>query len=63
MNEDGEVDIRDVILLNRSIFGKITLSEQARKNADVDLNTIPDAADSLNILKYIVKIVTDFPVK
>ena len=54
---NGEVDIRDVILLNKSIFGKTELSTQAILNADVDQNNIPDASDSLNIMKLIVKII------
>ena len=65
VNEDGEVDIRDVILANRSIFGKATLSEQAKVNADLNADEIVDSSDSLNILKLVVKILTqeECPVK
>ena len=58
VNEDGEIDIRDVIMLNRSIFGKITLTDTQKKNADVNEDGLPDASDSLEILKCVVKLIT-----
>ena len=65
VNEDDEIDIRDVILLNKSIFGKETLSDQAKANADTDENGIVDATDSLTVMKLIVKLlsVSDLPIK
>lgn len=57
-NEDGEVDLVDVILINKALMIGAEISEQGRKNADVDLNDEMDEVDSLNILKSVVKLVT-----
>jgi len=61
----GEVDILDVITLNKAILGKDSLTPQGEKNADVDQSGKPDSTDSLNIMKLIVKIYTqaDMPLK
>ena len=61
----GEVDILDVITLNKAILGKETLSAQGEKNADVDQSGKPDSTDALNIMKLIVQIYTqaDMPLK
>ncbi|MBR6618231.1 MAG: glycoside hydrolase family 9 protein [Oscillospiraceae bacterium] len=58
----GAVDILDVIILNRALLGSEKLSEQGILNADVDKDGKPTAADSLAILKYIVKILDELPV-
>lgn len=65
VNEDGEVDILDVIKLNKFLLGSDKLGDAARQNADVDANTEIDSTDSLNILKAVVKIIStaDFPLK
>ncbi len=62
VNLDGNVNIMDVILLNKAIYGKATLSAHALKNADVDLNGRPDSSDTLHIMKYIVKLIPQLPV-
>ncbi|MBE6875542.1 MAG: cellulose 1,4-beta-cellobiosidase [Ruminococcus sp.] len=61
----GEVDILDVITLNKAILGKETMSTQGEKNADVDQSGKPDSTDALNIMKLIVQIYTqaDMPLK
>lgn len=56
----GEVDILDIISLNKSILGKEVLDEQQQKNADVNQNGTPDSTDSQLILKYIVGMITEF---
>ena len=59
----GSVDILDIIVLNKALLGSgATLSNQAMLNADVDLDGKPAAADSLAIMKYIVKIFDKLPV-
>ena len=50
----GEVDILDVITLNKVILGKDTFTDQGLKNADTNQNNVPDSSDSLNIMKLIV---------
>ncbi len=62
VNEDGDVSILDVILLNKSLLAGVEISEQAALNADVDLDGTPTSADSLGILKYTIKLVTEFPI-
>ena len=64
-DEDGKTDIMDIILLNKALFGKAELTEQGQKNADVDANGKPDFTDSLNIMRLIVKLLSDsdFPIK
>ncbi len=59
----GSVDILDIIVLNKALLGSgEALSEQAMLNADVDLDGKPAAADSLAIMKYIVKIFDKLPI-
>ncbi len=58
VNEDGNVNIADVILLNRALLGDATLSEQAKVNANVDGMATLEANDSLTILKAIVELIT-----
>ncbi|MBR1554122.1 MAG: dockerin type I repeat-containing protein, partial [Oscillospiraceae bacterium] len=50
----GEVNILDVIVLNKAILGKEKISAQGIVNADINQDSIPDSADSLNIMKLIV---------
>ncbi len=59
-NEDGAVNIMDIILINKAIFGKAELSDQGQINADVDKSGSPDSTDSLMIMKYVVKLITSF---
>lgn len=65
VNEDGSVDIMDVITLNKFLLGAGALSDQGKANADVDVNNTVDTTDSLNILKCVVEIISaaDFPIK
>lgn len=56
VNGDGEVDILDVIMLNKFLLGSTTLDAQSKGNADVDNNNVIDSTDSLNILKKVVKL-------
>ena len=64
-NNDGKVDIVDVIAFNKHMLGTAKLSAAGQKNADVDANGVVDNADGLNILKRVVDILTDadFPIK
>ncbi len=55
---DGDVDIMDVILLNRNLMIGADIKPKGLVNADVDLNDEVDAVDSLNILKAVVKLIT-----
>ena len=62
-DNSGEVNILDVITLNRGILGKEDFSEVQQKAADVNLSGKPDSTDSLIIMKHIVGIEPTLPVK
>ena len=53
----GKVDIMDVILLNKALFGKASLNEEQAHAADVNHDDKPDFSDSLTIMRYIVKLI------
>ncbi len=61
-NGDNTVDILDVLTLNKNLLTGEPLSEQGRKNADVDGDGTPSASDALIILKYTIGLVTNLPV-
>ena len=63
VDESGKVDVMDVILLNKALFGKADMTPQGMANADVDLDGKPTFTDSLNIMRLIVKLLSqdDFP--
>ncbi len=61
VNEDGKVNVLDVIILNKNLLGGGELTKQGALNADVDRDSSPSVADSLNILKFIVGLVTELP--
>jgi endoglucanase len=63
VNVDGKITIIDVITLNKNLMVGEELKPQGKINADVDENNKIDEVDSLNILKYVVEIVTSFPIK
>ncbi|GEM_PF-3044264 len=54
VNLDNHVNILDVILLNRAVLGKETLTEIQNLAADINQDKLVDATDSLMILKQIV---------
>ena len=58
VNLDGNVNIMDIILLNKAIYGKAELNDQQLANADVNGDGKPDATDSLNIMKYAIKLIS-----
>ncbi|MBR7037749.1 MAG: hypothetical protein IKI21_00655, partial [Oscillospiraceae bacterium] len=57
-----DVDILDVITLNKSLLGGFKLSDQGKLNSDVDINNAIDTTDALNVLKKVVKLI-ELPVK
>ncbi len=57
---NGEIDILDVITINKAILGKENLSENGLKAIDFNGNGKPDSDEALTLLKYIVGIITDF---
>ncbi|MDE5769476.1 MAG: cellulose 1,4-beta-cellobiosidase [Oscillospiraceae bacterium] len=63
-NVDSEVDIRDVVLMNRVYVGVDKVSPQGLLNADVDQSSKIELADSMNVLKLLVHLLeqSDFPI-
>ena len=57
-NIDNEVDIVDVITMNKTILGQKILEGQALKNADLNKNGMVEPEESLAVMKYIVKLIT-----
>ncbi len=53
----GTIDIRDVILVNRSILGKSKLSDMQQEMADINKDGDVTPADALDIMKKIVGII------
>ncbi|MDE6729375.1 MAG: hypothetical protein K2J71_01185 [Oscillospiraceae bacterium] len=56
-NEDGEVDISDVVLMNRVYVGVDKVTEQGLANADIDGSGKIELADSMNVLRYLVHLI------
>ena len=56
---NGKVDIIDVITVNKTTFGKDTISDQGLINCDLNRNDVPDATDSLIIMKMVVGLLTE----
>ncbi len=59
---NGTVEIIDVITLSQTLMGSGSLSQEAFTNADVDQNGAVNTTDTLNIMKYLVKLITSLPV-
>ena len=64
-NCDNEVDIIDVILMNRVYVGVDKITPQGTANADVDQSGKIELNDSMNVLRLLVDLLTqaDFPIK
>ncbi len=62
VDDNGKVEILDVIALSKSLMGSGTLSTQGAANADVDQNGAINTTDALNIMKYLVKLIEILPV-
>ncbi len=58
----GVVDILDIIVLNKNLLGVGELTSEGKVNADVDNDGKPTPADSLNIMKFLVKLI-DLPIE
>ncbi len=59
---NGKVEIIDVITLSQCLMGAESLTPQGAKNADVDVNDVINSTDTLNIMKYLVKLIDSLPV-
>ncbi|MDE7120693.1 MAG: silent information regulator protein Sir2, partial [Oscillospiraceae bacterium] len=58
-NEDGIVDISDVVRMNRVYVGVDKVTAQGLINADIDGSGKIELADSMNVLRYLVHLLDD----
>ncbi|MBR1899001.1 MAG: beta-mannosidase [Oscillospiraceae bacterium] len=58
VDENGKVELLDVIQLNKNLLGMVELTDNGRTNADVNIDTKVTGDDSLLILKSLVSLVT-----
>jgi len=58
---NGKTDVMDVILLNKTRFGKADMTPQGIMNVDINQDNIPDSSDALNIMRLIVKLDVELP--
>ncbi len=63
INNDGQVDILDVILMNKYLLGSADLDAMQRTAADVLHDNTLDSSDSLTLLKFVVKLISVLPVE
>ena len=52
----------DVLVLTQNLLAGTPITEQGMVNADVDLDKKPTTTDALNILKFTIGLVKNFPV-
>ncbi len=57
LNGDDQINIMDVILINKAIYGKADLTPAQMKAADINGDGKPDANDTLMVMKYIIKLI------
>lgn len=55
---EGDINILDVITVNKAVMGKENLTDAQLKAVDFNANGKPDSEEALTILKYIVGLVT-----
>ena len=54
VNSDSQADILDVIIINKAVLGKETLTEEQNQAADLNKNNRVDSDDALLLMKTIV---------
>jgi mannan endo-1,4-beta-mannosidase len=62
VNSDGNIDVGDVVLLNKYIVQSAQLSASQEKAADCNKDSVIDSTDALTILKYLVMSIESLPV-
>ncbi len=63
VNVDGEVNIVDVLMLNRNLLAGDKLTAEGTLNADVDQDGKPTTTDAMNILKFTIGLVKTLPIQ
>ena len=60
---NGQIELLDVVTLNKNLLGLVSLDTRARRLADVDQNDLVDGSDSLYILRFLVSLIESLPVQ
>jgi uncharacterized repeat protein (TIGR02543 family) len=63
VNGDGVIDVRDVVLVQRHILGKITLTAEQFKAADINGDGLVDARDVTLIMQHTIGKISTFPLQ
>ena len=58
MDGNGSVQMVDMILLNKYLMIGAEVTEQGLRNADVNLDGEVQQDDGLNILRYVIDLIT-----
>ena len=61
VNLDGDIDLADAVLLNKSVAGVVELNDTAKANADCQKDGIISSDDSMTLLKFLVHLVNSLP--
>lgn len=64
-DENGKINVVDVVTVNKAILNVQPLSDKGLKNADINQNGKPDSSDALNIMKLALNLLKpeDCPIK
>ncbi len=57
---DSRITIADLVVMKHGIISGFRNNAE-KKNADVDQSTVTDAADAVNLQKYLIGAITEFP--
>ncbi len=63
VNGDGRVDVKDVVLIQKHVLGKISLTAQQRDVADVNGDGLIDARDVTLVMQRSIGKITTFPLQ
>ncbi len=62
VNLDGDIDVLDVIMLNKNLLGGVSLNDEQTDAADAFNDSLIDSTDSLCIMKHIIGLLETIPV-
>ncbi|WP_443965324.1 dockerin type I repeat-containing protein [Ruminococcus sp.] len=57
VNLDGEVNLKDAVLLNKCVNGSVTYNELQKVNMDCNGDGVISADDSLTLLKFLIQLI------
>ena len=57
VNLDGEVNLKDAVLLNKCVNGSVTYNEIQKANMDCNGDGVISADDSLTLLKFLIQLI------